>query len=108
MKVFTVQGPQWYANEAFATRAFLKSTNVISFTDEDMEAAYPNHRCSLYLEAMINDVHVRRALVDTGSSINIISLSVLIVAGVPPSQITKKETSIAGFGNGAKTLLGYV
>ncbi|EXB68729.1 hypothetical protein L484_024749 [Morus notabilis] len=73
-----------------------------------MEAPYPDHRCSLYLEAMINDVHVHKALVDTGSSINIISLSILVVAGVPPSQITKKETSIASFGNGAKTLSGYV
>ncbi|KAK9901409.1 hypothetical protein M0R45_002150 [Rubus argutus] len=56
-----------------------------------MGVPYPDHRRPLYLEAQINDVFVRRALVDTGSSLNIIPLYVLKAAGIPQSRIVKSE-----------------
>ncbi|EXB51229.1 hypothetical protein L484_019222 [Morus notabilis] len=62
-----------------------------------MEAPYFDHKRPLYLKATVNNVHVRRVLVDVGSSINIIPSFILTTAGVPPGRITKKKTLIAGF-----------
>jgi len=77
--------------EAHASRAFLETTDAVTFTDEDMEVQYPDHKRPLYVPAMINEVHVRRALVDTSSSLNILPLSTLVAVGI--SQ--KKNTRIA-------------
>uniref|UniRef100_A0A2N9FCJ7 RNA-directed DNA polymerase n=1 Tax=Fagus sylvatica TaxID=28930 RepID=A0A2N9FCJ7_FAGSY len=66
---------------------FLETTNAITFTDEDMEVQYPDHRRPLYLSAVVKDVQVRRALVDTGSCLNLIPLSTLQAANVPQQKI---------------------
>ncbi len=42
--------------EAHASCAFLETTNAITFTDQDMDVPYPNHRRPLYLSATINEV----------------------------------------------------
>ena len=68
--------------EAHASRAFLETTNAITFTDENMEVQYPDHRRPLYLSAVMKDVQVRRALIDTGSCLNLIPLSTLQAANV--------------------------
>ncbi|GKV07206.1 hypothetical protein SLEP1_g19004 [Rubroshorea leprosula] len=51
--------------EAHASRAYLESSNVVTFTDEDMEASYLDHRKPFYLSIHINAIDVRRALGDT-------------------------------------------
>ena len=71
-----------FTAEAHANHAFLETTNAIIFTDEDMEVQYPDHRRPLYLSAVVKDVQVRRALVDTGSCLNLIPLSTLQAANV--------------------------
>ena len=76
-------GATCFTAEANASRAFLETTNAITFTDEDMEVQYPDHRRLLYLSAVVKDVQVRRALVDTGSCLNLIPLSTLQTASVP-------------------------
>ena len=79
--------PQCFANEAKSMRAFLETTHAITFTDEDMKAPYPDHRKALYLEAQINEVYIRRALVDTGSYVNIILLDMLDAAKITRDKI---------------------
>uniref|UniRef100_A0A2N9HMC5 RNase H type-1 domain-containing protein n=1 Tax=Fagus sylvatica TaxID=28930 RepID=A0A2N9HMC5_FAGSY len=44
-----------FTAKTHASRAFLETTNAITFTDEDMEVQYPDHRCPLYLSATINE-----------------------------------------------------
>jgi len=78
-----------FTAEAHASRAFLEMTNVITFTDEDMEVQYPNHKRPLYVLTMINEVHVRRAFVDTDSSLNVIPLSILVAAGISRKKNTR-------------------
>ncbi len=51
-------GSQCYTAEAHASRAFLETTNAVTFTDEDMKVQYPDHRKSLYVTTMINDIHI--------------------------------------------------
>ena len=72
-----------FTAEAHASRAFLETTNAVTFTDEDMEVQYPDHRRTLYVSAVIKDVQVRRALVDTGSYLNLIPLSTLKAVNIP-------------------------
>ena len=49
-----------------------------------------------------------KALVDTGSFINILPLAVLTVAGVPMSKVVRSQISINGFGNSNKETIGYI
>ena len=72
----------YFTAKAHASRVFLETTNTVTFTDEDMEVQYLDHKRPLYVLAMINEVHVRRALVDTDSSFNVIPLSTLVGASI--------------------------
>uniref|UniRef100_A0A2N9F8J5 Uncharacterized protein n=1 Tax=Fagus sylvatica TaxID=28930 RepID=A0A2N9F8J5_FAGSY len=91
-------GATCFTAEAHASRAFLETTNAITFTDEDMEVQYPDHRRPLYLSAVVKDVQVRRALVDTGSCLNLIPLSTLQAANVSQQKIQGSPMEVTGFG----------
>ena len=58
-------------------RALLQESTEITFSSEDMEVGHPDHRRLLYLVASINQIPIKRALVDTGASVNLIPLSTL-------------------------------
>uniref|UniRef100_A0A2N9HPJ3 Reverse transcriptase n=1 Tax=Fagus sylvatica TaxID=28930 RepID=A0A2N9HPJ3_FAGSY len=49
-------GATCFTAEAHASRAFLETTNAITFTDEDMEVQYPDHRRPLYLTLQAVDL----------------------------------------------------
>jgi hypothetical protein len=82
MATVTDSGAHCFTAETHASRAFPEITNAITFTDEDVEVQYPDHRRPLYLSATINEVQVRRALVDIGSCINLIPLSTIQAAEI--------------------------
>ena len=71
-----------FTAESHASRAYLETTNAITFTDEDMEIEHPDHCKPLYLMATINGVQVWRTLVDTRASLNLIALSTLEAVGL--------------------------
>ena len=71
MRISKEYGPPYFAAKTRRIMSMLENDNVIIFTNANMEVLYPDHRRPLYLEAQINDVFMRRALVDTGSSLNI-------------------------------------
>ena len=58
-------------------RALLQESTEITFSNEDMEVGHPDHKRPLYLAASINQIPIKRALVDTGASVNLIPLSTL-------------------------------
>uniref|UniRef100_A0A2N9IRS3 RNA-directed DNA polymerase n=1 Tax=Fagus sylvatica TaxID=28930 RepID=A0A2N9IRS3_FAGSY len=101
-------GATCFTAEAHASRAFLETTNAITFTDEDMEVQYPDHRRPLYLPAVVKDVQVRRALVDTGSCLNLIPLSTLQAANVPQQKIQGSPMEVTGFGGVTEYTMGHV
>ena len=80
-------GVECLTAEARTDRAFLQDTNEITFSDEGMEVGYPDHKRPFYLAATINQIPVKRALVDMGASINLIPLSTLQAARIPKSKI---------------------
>ena len=57
-------GVECFATEAKVDEAFLYDTNEITFSDEDMEERYSNHRRPLYLTTSINQILIKRALVN--------------------------------------------
>ena len=63
--------------EVVGDRALLQESSEITFSDEHMEVGYSNHKRPLYLIASINQIPIKKALVDTGSSVNLIPLSTL-------------------------------
>ena len=83
--------------EAHASCAFLETTNVITFTDEDMEVQHPDHSKPLYITTQINDVHIRRALVNIGASLNLIPTNTLKAVGIPLSKIAEAPIEVFGF-----------
>uniref|UniRef100_A0A2N9ENN0 Integrase catalytic domain-containing protein n=1 Tax=Fagus sylvatica TaxID=28930 RepID=A0A2N9ENN0_FAGSY len=96
------------STKAHASRAFLETTNAVTFTDEDMEVQYPDHRRPLYVSAVIKDVQVRRALVDTGSCLNLIPLSTLKAANIPQHKIQGAPIEVTGFGGAAEYTMGHI
>ena len=44
--------------EDHASRAFLETTNAITFTNEDLEVQHLDHSRPLYVATQINDVHI--------------------------------------------------
>ena len=47
------------AVEIRADKAFLQDTNEITFSDEDMQIEYSDHRRPLYLVAFINQIPIQ-------------------------------------------------
>jgi hypothetical protein len=99
---------QCFTAEAHASRTYLETTNAISFTDEDMEVQYPDHKHPLYLTASINEVQARRALVDTGSSLNLIPMNTLQAANISRRKIQGTPMEVTGFGGAAEYTIGHI
>jgi hypothetical protein len=97
-----------FTAKTHASRAFLETTNAITFIDEDMEVQYPDHRCPLYLSATINEVQVRRALVDTSSCINLIPLSTIQAVEISQKKIQVAPMEIKGFGGIGEYTKGHI
>ena len=95
-----------FATETHASRAFLETTNIITFMVEDMEVEYLDHRRLLYLTSMINGVQTRRALIDSRVSFNLISLSTSKAVGMIGKRIPRTPVKIMGFGRDAKSTEG--
>ena len=110
MAIAVDSGAHCFTAETHASRAFLKTTNAITFTDEDMEVQYPDpdHRHPLYLSATINEVQVRRALVDTSSCINLIPLSTIQAAKISQKKIQGAPMEIKGFGGIGEYIKGHI
>ena len=72
-------GIECLSTEIAEDRVLLQESSEITFSNEDMEVGYLDHRRPLYLAASINQIPIKRALVDTGASVNLIPLSTLQV-----------------------------
>ena len=73
-----------------------------------MKVKHLDHRRPFYLMVTINGVQVRKALVDTGASLNLIALSTLEVVGLTSRRILGASIEIIGFGGSVESTEGYV
>ena len=90
-------GIECLSAEVTNDRALLQESSEITFSNEDMEVEYSDHKRPLYLAASINQIP-KRALVDTGASVNLILLSTLQVAGISERKIQGCPMEVTGFG----------
>ena len=89
-------------------RAFLQESTEITFSNEDMEVGHPDHRRPLFLAASINQIPIKRALVDTGASVNLIPLSTLQAAGISEKKIQGCLMEVTGFGGRGEYTTGHI
>ncbi|XP_030923006.1 uncharacterized protein LOC115949881 [Quercus lobata] len=89
-----------------ATEA-LESTEI-TFSNKDIEVGYPDHRRPLYLAASINQIPIKRALIDTGASVNLIPLSTLQAAGISERKIQGCPMEVTGFGGRGEYTAGHI
>ncbi|XP_050248604.1 uncharacterized protein LOC126695843 [Quercus robur] len=108
VSIAATSGTHCLTTEAHANRAFLETTNVITFTDEDMEVQHPDHSKPLYIASQVNDVHIRRALVDTGASLNLIPANTLKAAGIPLNRIAGAPIEVFGFAGIHECTIGSI
>ncbi|KAL0010848.1 hypothetical protein SO802_005956 [Lithocarpus litseifolius] len=87
MSIVVDTGVECFTIKSHASRAFLETTNTITFTDEDLEVEYPEHQKPLHLTATINGVQIKRELVDIRALLNLISLSTLETVGMSGKRI---------------------
>ena len=73
-----------------------------------MEVGYPDHKRPLYLAASINQIPIKRALVDIGASINLIPLSTLQAAGISERKIQGCLMEVIGFGGRDEYTAGHI
>ncbi|XP_019158822.1 PREDICTED: uncharacterized protein LOC109155651 [Ipomoea nil] len=69
----------------------------ITFTDRDLPTGETPHRDALVIAMDINGVVVRRILVDTGSSVNVLYLETFDKMGLTREQLNPVKTPLAGF-----------
>ena len=100
------EGVECLTTETRSNWAFLEDTNEITFSDEDKEVRYLDHRRPLYLAALINQIPIKRALVDTGASINLIPLYTLQATGIPENKILAYRMEVKGFRGRGKYTAG--
>ena len=80
-------GVECLSAETRADKAFLQDIYEITFSDEDMELGYSDHRRSLYLVASINQISIKKALVDTSALINHIPFGTIQAVGISEGKI---------------------
>ena len=101
-------GVECLSAEILDDRAILQESTEITFNNEDVEVGHPDHRRPLYLAASINQIPMKRALVDTGASLNLIPLSTLQAAGISERKIQGCLMEVTGFGGRGEYTAGHI
>ena len=101
-------GVECLSAETTEDRALLQESTEITFSSEDMEVGHPDHRRPLYLAASINQIPIKRALVDTGASVNLIPLNTLQAAGISERKIQGCPMEVTGFGGRGEYTAGHI
>ena len=73
-----------------------------------MKVGYPDHRRPLYLAASINQIPIKRALVDIGASVNLIPLNTLQATGISERKIQGCPMEVTRFGRRGEYTAGHV
>ena len=89
-------------------RALLQESSEITFSNEDIEMGYPDHRRPIYLAASINQIPIKRELVNTGAFVNLIPLSTLQAAGISERKIQGCPMEVTGFEGKGKYTAGHI
>ena len=89
-------------------RALLQESTEITFSSKDMEVGHLDHKRPLYLATSINQIPIKRALVDTCAFVNLISLSTLQAAGISKIKIQGCLMEVTGFSERGEYIAGHI
>lgn len=81
---------------------------MILFYENDRRDIPSQHIRPMYIIAKVRDIGLKRAMLDEGSSPNIISLSALDAIGAPRESIMRLPTKVSSFGEDCTHTLGFV
>ena len=108
VKIASRAGVECLIAEISDDRALLQESTDITFSNEDMEVGYPDHRRPLYLEASINQILIKRALVNTCASVNLIPLSTFQAVGISERKIQGCPIEVTRFGGSGEYTAGHI
>ena len=108
MSIASGAGIECLSAEVTNDRALLQESSEITFSNEDMEVGYPDHRRSLYLAASIIQIPIKRALMDTGAFENLIPLSTIQAAGILERKIQGCLMEVTGFRGRGEYTAGHI
>ena len=108
VKIASRAGVECLIAEISDDRALLQESTDITFSNEDMEVGYPDHRRPLYLEASINQILIKRALVNTCASVNLIPLSTFQAVGISERKIQGCPIEVTRFGGRGEYTAGHI
>ncbi|XP_074310527.1 uncharacterized protein LOC141646555 [Silene latifolia] len=80
----------------------------VTFDETDTESALEQHHDALIITLPIGNCEVRKILVDTGSSVNLIMLETLKGMGFTEKDLAKKAAPLVGFSGETKYSLGEI
>ena len=108
MSIASRAGVECLSVEIQDDRALLQESIEITFSNEDMEVGYLDHRRPLYLAASINQIPIKKALVDIGASVNLIPLSTSQAAEILERKILGCLMEVIGFGGRGEYTTGHI
>ena len=73
-----------------------------------MEVGYSDHKRPFYLAASINQIPIKRTLVDTGAFVNLIPLSTFQAAGISERKIQGCPMEVTRFGGRGEYTTGHI
>ncbi|XP_024035493.1 uncharacterized protein LOC127899252 [Citrus sinensis] len=90
-----------------AKRAKVRQVPIM-WTENDEEGILYPHEDALVIKALVASTELRRILVDTGSSVDILFKSALDDMGISDLKLERTNTSLKGFGGGRLTPMGVI
>ena len=80
----------------------------ISFSKEGLLLGNVKHTRPLYFTAYIKEMSIPRVQVDTGSTLNLITIIALHELGVPPTKLTSTNTVFQGYDGEVQNPIGKI
>ncbi|XP_074314385.1 uncharacterized protein LOC141649598 [Silene latifolia] len=92
----------------YSCRISRQDLPAVTFDETDAQNAPEQHDDALIITLPIGNCEVRKILVDTGSSVNLIMLETLKVMGFSERDLATKEVPLVGFSGKTKHSLGEI
>ncbi|XP_024035540.1 uncharacterized protein LOC127899300 [Citrus sinensis] len=104
---YAMTGKEVLLNLPAAKKAKVRQVPIMWTEDDEEGILYP-HEDALVIKAIVASTELRRILVDTGSSVDILFKSALDDMGISDLKLERTNTSLKGFGRGRLTPLGII
>ncbi|XP_073152949.1 uncharacterized protein [Henckelia pumila] len=97
-----------HPNQAQVVCEISKISKEMTFTESDREYPLVEHNDALVVSATISNFWVKKMLVDSGSSADIIFLNAFVKMGIDNAQLTPISTPLVGFSGEVVEALGEI